>query len=130
MLEGETKLFQKGERILSKGENAYKAYMLLRGRVRVFLENNGKTVTLAELEKGSMFGENALFGLAEYGANIEAIEDDTKVSVITPLGFADKIDKSDPMLKAIIHMLIDRQRLTNEALLESETREFMDIEFV
>lgn len=130
MLRGETKLFQKGECIISKGDAAQKAFMLLQGRARVFLEKNGKEVTIAELECGSIFGENALFGIREYGANVEALDNNTKVSVITTMSFQKKIENSDPMLRTIIHMLIERQRITNEALLDSETREFMDIEFI
>ncbi len=50
--------------------------------------------------------------------------------IITPESYARKLAGADAMLKAIITMLMDRQRKTNEALLKSETREFMDIELI
>ena len=105
------------------------AYIVKSGKVHVFLERNGKTVTLGELGPGALFGETALFGGAEYGASVAAMEP-TELEIVTPASFREKVDGSDPMLKSIIEMLLDRQRKTNEALLKSETREFMDIAFI
>lgn len=121
--------FKSGEEIIRKGDKAAAAYIIKSGKVHVFLEKGGKTVTLGELSPGALFGETALFGGAEYGANVSAMED-TELEIVTAAAFREKIDASDPMLKSIIEMLLDRQRKTNEALLKSETREFMDIAFV
>jgi CRP-like cAMP-binding protein len=121
--------FKAGERIITKGDKAVAAYIIKSGAVHVFLEKGGKTVTLGELGPGALFGETALFGGAEYGANVAAKED-TELELITSAGFREKIDGCDPLLRSIIHMLLERQRKTNEALLNSETREFMDIAFV
>jgi CRP-like cAMP-binding protein len=125
----QTVKFKSGEQIIRKGDKAVAAYIVKSGKVHVFLEKNSKTVTLGELGPGALFGETALFGRAEYGANVTASED-TELEIVTPAGFREKVDGSDPMLKSIIEMLLDRQRKTNEALLKSETREFMDIAFV
>lgn len=124
-----TKSFKSRERILSKGEPAALAYKIVSGRVRVFLDKDGKAVTLAELKPGAIFGETALFGTREYGAHVEALED-TVLEVITPEDFKNRIETCDDMLRSLIQMLIERQRKTNEAFLESETREFMDITLV
>ena len=121
--------FKAGETIITEGARADKAYMVLSGCVRVFLEKEEKIVDLAELPIGSVFGESALFGDNEYGANIAA-KDDTELLVITPEKFQEKLDDCDPMIQEIIRMLIERQRQTNEALLNRETQEFMDIDFV
>ncbi len=122
----ETKTFEPGQRILTKGDPATCAYMLNTGRVRAFLEKNGKLITLAELKPGAIFGEASLIDGGTYGAHIEAI-DRTELTLITPENFSEKLDSADPMLRSIIEMLIARLRKTNEALLESETREYMDI---
>ncbi len=121
-----TKTFQKDEQIIQKGQPASVAYMVLSGAVRVYLENEGKTVTLAQLEIGSIFGESALFGGEEYGAHISATEE-TELLPITPESFQEKLDGCDPMIKQIISMLIERQRNTNSTLLKRETQELMDL---
>ncbi len=105
------------------------AYLILKGRVRVILDREGRTVKLADLGAGAIFGETALFGGGTYGAHVEAV-DDTQVALISPKEFSGKVEASDPMLRMIVEMLIERLRKTNEALLNSETREFMDIAFI
>lgn len=121
--------FKRGERIITKGEAAAAAYAVISGTVRVFLEKDQKHVTLAELGPGAIFGETALFGGTEYGANVEAATD-AELSVITPEGYREKIAACDPIIREIISMLLERQKKTNEALLNSETREFVEIAFV
>lgn len=123
-----TKTFPAGARIITRGEKAHTAYLILKGEVTVELEREGRTITLANLGPGSIFGETALFG-GVYGADVDAVKE-TQLALITPQSFAGKIEACDPMLRAIIEMLIERLRRTNEALLKSETREFMDIALV
>jgi CRP-like cAMP-binding protein len=123
------KTFKAGARIITRGDDARVAYLVLKGKVSVLLDREGKTVHLGELGVGSIFGETALFGGGSYGANVDA-ETDVELGVITPESFRGKIEASDPMVRAIVIMLIERLRKTNEALLNSETREFMDIALV
>ena len=117
------------ERIIEKGQDADKAYMIVSGSVSVYLEEAGKKVELATLEQGEIFGETAIFSEGTYGANVEAIED-TELFAITPDTLNDMLQGSDPLVRAILRMLIERLQTTNEALLKSETREFMDIAFI
>ena len=124
-----TQIFQPGELIIKQGEEASTAYLIDRGKVRVFLEQDSKIVDLAELIEDEIFGETALFTGAAYGANVEAIEE-TEVTLITPEILQIKIQNCDPMMRAIIQMLIERLQHTNKALLESETREFIDVAFI
>lgn len=121
--------YKTGERIITKGEPATKAYMIMSGKVRVFLEEEEKQIDLAVLEEDDIFGETAIFSGELYGANVVASED-VELYVITPESLGDMLKSSDPIVRAIIRMLIDRLRATNAALLKSETREFMDIAFV
>ena len=92
----DTKIFKSGDRILSKGDQAEKAYMILSGRVKVFLEDGSKRVELAELGEDQIFGESAIFTGQPYGANVEAIED-TELHVITPQSFQDMMSGTDPI---------------------------------
>lgn len=119
-----------GERIITRGKPAVECYLILNGRIEVSLQNeDGRKITIGELQSGSIFGEAALIGVGFYGANVDALTD-TELAVITPASFAGTLANCDPLLRAILEMLIDRLRKTNEALLRSETREFMDIDFV
>lgn len=126
----ETKIFQKDEMIIRKGDPATLAYLILKGQVQVFLEKDQRIVTLAELEIGSIFGESALFDEGEdYGAHVKALEE-TEVAIISPENFKEKVEICDPMIQNIIHILIERQRKTNDALLHREAQEFIELDLV
>lgn len=121
--------FDAGERILKKGEKAETTYLIESGKVRVYLKNNDKIVDLAILGKDEIFGETAIFDGGEYGANVDALESCTLIP-ITPERLQAMIAAADPVLGTLIKMLSSRLNLTNKKLLESETREFIDIAFV
>lgn len=126
MISDKTKDFKAGDLILKKGDEAVCAYMIKSGRARVFVEEGSRQIDLAILEEGAIFGETAIFDGGVYGANIMA-EDDCKLLVITPDCLQDMLEESDPVLRALLEMLIKRLKDTNEALVKSETREFMDV---
>ena len=118
--------FKEGDRVITQGDEATAAYMVLSGKVRVFLEDGTKIIDLAELGEDQIFGESAIFSGEPYGANVEAIED-TELYVITPDALNTMLQDSDPIIRALIQMLSARLKATNEALLKSETREFIDV---
>jgi CRP/FNR family transcriptional regulator len=120
--------YEAGERILSIGEPATQAYMIRSGKVRVYLKKDGKTVDLALLGPGEIFGEAALFKGGEYGANVDAIEN-LDVAIITPETLEAMMSSSHPFIRALISMLGERLKQTNTRLVKSETREFIDIGF-
>ena len=121
--------YTSGEMIIRQGQDADKAFMILSGKVRVFLEDGTKIVELAELGEDEIFGESAILSASPYGANVEAIEG-VELYVITPEALQDMLNSSDPIIRAIITMLIARLKATNEALLKSETREFIDVALI
>lgn len=129
MVDITTKTFSAGEKIIHQGQEADTAYLIDSGKVRVYLEQEGKIVDLAELGPDEIFGETALFSGAQYGAFVEAIEE-TEVTLITPEILKIKMQSCDPMIRAMMQMLIERLNATNKALLKSETREFIDVAFV
>jgi CRP-like cAMP-binding protein len=129
MTQEKTKSFKAGARIITHSDDASAAYLILKGKVSVRLERDGRMIKLGELGVGSIFGETALFGGGTYGAHVDA-STDVEVAVITPESFKGKVESSDPMVRSIVLMLIERLRKTNEALLKSETREFMDIALI
>jgi len=124
-----TEIYSAGERIIKMGDESDAAYLIISGKVRVFLKNDGKVVDLALLGEDEIFGETAIFKGGVYGANVDAIEE-TELLKITPDSLQDMIESCDPVLGALVKMLIKRLKETNKKLLESETREFMDIALV
>ncbi len=124
-----TQDFTQGQRIITKDESADKAFLILSGRVKVFLEDGSKIVELATLGKGEIFGESAIFTGEPYGANVEAAED-TELQIITPESFKSMMEGTDPIINTLLHLLLKRLKATNEALMKSETREFMDIDLI
>ncbi len=122
------KTFSPGARIITKDDPAACAWLVMDGKIRVSMQRDGRRVDLAELGRGAIVGETSLFGGKTYGADVDAVES-SDLMMITPEEFGRRIRSADPMVKAIVDMLIDRLKKTNEALLRSETREFMDIGF-
>ena len=125
----DTENFTRGQRIITKDETADRAYLILSGSVKVFLEDGSKVVELATLGENEIFGESALFSGEPYGANIDAAED-TTLQIITPDSFATMMEGTDPIIQTLLNMLVKRLKSTNEALMKSETREFMDIDLI
>ncbi|MCC6598586.1 MAG: cyclic nucleotide-binding domain-containing protein [Alphaproteobacteria bacterium] len=121
--------FKTGEKILSKGDKACNAYMIISGQVRIFLEKDSKVIDLATLGVDEIFGEAAVFAGEAYGANATALED-CELLVITPDSLSAMLEGADPIIQSLMRMLIERLKVTNEALLKSETREFMDIALI
>ena len=84
----EDKLFDRVGRVCSAGEILFRdgdpgdtMYVLRSGRVRVFIEPNGREKTLAFIEAGDFFGEMALLNNKPRTASAECVEE-TRLLVI------------------------------------------------
>ena len=121
--------YKAGDKIVAQGAQSDKAYMILSGRVRVYLQDGTKMIDLAKLGEDEIFGETAIFSGEAYGANVEALED-CELYVITPASLNSMLQNADPIIRALLQMLIARLKNTNEALLKSETREFIDVALI
>ena len=115
----ETFIYPEGRAIIEQGEPAMEAYLIESGRVRVSIDKEGKDVELAELGEDQIFGETALFKGSDYGATVTALEETTVIK-ITPDVLDIKIRLCDPMIRALIKMMMERQRRTNDALIKSQ----------
>lgn len=113
----ETFIYPEGRVIVEQGEPAMEAFLIENGTVKVTMERDGKVVDLAELGEDQIFGETALFKGSDYGATVTAMEETTVVK-ITPDILDAKIRLCDPMLRALIKMMMERLRRTNAALAE------------
>lgn len=111
----ETFIYPEGRTIIEQGEPAMEAFLIEKGKVKVTLEKDGDIIELAELGEDQIFGETALFKGSDYGATVTAIEETTVIK-ITPDILDIKIKLCDPMIRALIRMMMERQRISNDAL--------------
>src|SRR5262245_47602496 len=109
-----------GAVILEQGERGSAAFLIQSGRVQVFSEYEGKQVELAKLEAGQVFGEMALAVDDPRAASVKALDDCTLI-VITRESFLNKLNRSDPTIKAIVSMLIQRLLTANELVMGKKT---------
>jgi len=67
--------YQNGENIIKAGQMEQRMYIILEGRVSVFLTNGEETITVATLTKGDFFGEISLFTDHPRSATVRALGD-------------------------------------------------------
>lgn len=116
----ETFIYPEGRVIIEQGEPAMEAFLIESGKVKVTIDKEGKTLELAELGEDQIFGETALFKGSDYGATVTAMEETTVIK-ITPDILDIKIRLCDPMLRALIKMMMERQRRSNDALAQYQS---------
>lgn len=109
------RIVETGEEIITQGDPAMEAYLIISGQFDVTLSQNGKDVTLATLGDGDIFGETAFFKGSDYGATVTARTDGV-LQPITPDILDERIAKCDPLLRAVIRMLMVRLRKSNERI--------------
>ena len=107
--------YPKDSLIIRQGDRGDKAYLILSGRVDVFTEQNGQSVTLATLETGEIFGETALFSNEQRTASVKATENCNLIA-LTRATMIDKMRGTDPTIQAIFKMLMARVTAGNQAV--------------
>ena len=107
--------FPKHTMIVSQGDKTDSFYVILQGKVDVFLHNDkGKEIIINTLGDGETFGELAPLGSIPRQASIIAIEDST-FGVISRQVFMDTLLSKPEVSMKIIDLLIGRiQDLTEE----------------
>lgn len=76
-----TRTFAEGERVITQGERGELAYVIVKGRARVFREEAGARRTLRLMGPGEVFGEGAILTDRPRTASVEAAEELTVVMV-------------------------------------------------
>ena len=96
-----------GTVIMKEGEEANCAYLIQSGSVEVYSDLGGKEVVLAELGIGEICGEMALASDEPRTANVR-VKEDCNLIVIARQTFLEKMKSSDPTIRAVVEMLINR----------------------
>lgn len=107
--------FKRNSIIMTRGDAGDSLYLILAGRVRVFLDDEkGNEVTIAEYGSGQCFGELALFSGAARVANVMAIED-CRCAVVSRQAFLDFVREYPDVSFRLIGSLVERiQTMTEE----------------
>jgi CRP/FNR family transcriptional regulator len=105
-----------GEVIFREGDPGDTCYVLQEGCVRVLRNHtDGRTITLAELRAGDLFGELAMFDTEHRSATVEAAEDTRAVALLA--GDMRRLLLSNPdMALKLLAAFAERLREANERI--------------
>jgi CRP-like cAMP-binding protein len=112
--------YEKDKVIFREGHDGTDAFVLESGRIGVFKTTGGKSVRLAVLEKGAMFGEMAAITGERRSATMIALEPSVVVR-ISKTTIQQKIGACDPFVKALINILINNLSRVNERYATTNT---------
>ena len=109
--------FERGEVIFREGDSGEALYVVRSGSVSIRRDSNdGRTLALAELRAGSMFGELAAFGGEVRSATAEALEPTALVAILG--SDMQRVLRSDPDIALkMLAALAERVRRLNDRLL-------------
>lgn len=107
--------FRKNTIIVSKGEESDAMYVVVSGRLRVYIDDDqGNEITIRLLEPGDVFGELALLSGTPRSANVMTTED-CEMSIISRTHFMEFLAANSEIAFRIIRALVQRiQQLTDE----------------
>lgn len=105
----ERKTFPAGTAIIKEGDTAHSAYVVDSGKVEIWVTKGGSKRVLSEVSTGGIFGEMALIDDKPRSANVTAVSD-TVCIVVPEKMFKDKIEPIDPLIKALLRVLVRNVR--------------------
>jgi len=104
------KLFKKGEKIFTQGEEGNCAYLLESGQVEIYVNNEGDGITpLALLGEGDIFGEMAIIDRSDRSATAVAVSN-CELLEVSRDQLNERVDEADPVVRFLITILLDRLR--------------------
>jgi len=103
------------EVIVSEGVASNNAYIVIVGKVKITKKVDKKTVIIATLKEGDVFGEMGLITNTLRSANVSAVGDVT-IGIIDREKFDDLMRTVPDDLRAILQALVARLRITTEKL--------------
>lgn len=106
-----------GQIALRAGDPGDTAYFILSGAVEVFIERDGRHITLARLGKGEIFGEMAIIDPGPRSASVRAVED-TICIVTTYDDFTRSMAENPQFATEFLRTLVARLRDANARIVE------------
>jgi len=108
-------LFQPGQMIFREGDMTQEAYRILKGRVEISIAGDGKSVILAQLGEGDIFGEMAMVDERPRSASAQAL-DVTECEVLTAENFNEAVLQRPEILIPYLASFFERLRTANDRL--------------
>lgn len=108
-------LFQPGQMIFQEGDTTQEAYRILKGRVEISIAGEGKSVILAQLGEGDIFGEMAMVDERPRSASAQALEV-TECEVLTAENFNEAVLQRPEILIPYLASFFERLRTANDRL--------------
>ena len=103
--------FKIGEYLFRTGDPPHCAYLIESGTVDVVVNKGGRVMVVGSLEAGQLVGEMALIDNQTRSAAARAQTVSTCV-LVSKEEFKKRIENADPLMRAILKMLVDRLRKT------------------
>ena len=104
-----------GEYFFHEGDRADCAYVIQSGKVEIVKTIDGKENVLGVIGPGGIFGVLALIVENPRMASARAVEG-TMAFVVSRMRFNAKLDKADPFIRGLLHILTETIRSTTSKL--------------
>lgn len=115
---GKNKIYNDGDVLFEAGDKSDGMYIVRGGKLKVFQRKEGKEVTLAFLDAGSIIGEMAFFENKPRSAAVKAVEK-TEVTVIDNRDFTKLLKQIPGWFVIMMRSLSSRLRTTNDKLTQA-----------
>lgn len=117
---GTNRVLKAGQVLFKAGDKSDGMYLIRRGEVSVYLEQDGKEVVLASIGEGGMIGEMALFDNQPRSASVKATKE-AEVTLISLDDFGKLMKQIPKWFVGLMSALSSRLRQTNERLKKLES---------
>ncbi len=105
------RLLPAGALLFAAGEMGEAAYLVVSGRLEIFLDRPEGALVLAHRGPGEIIGEMAILDKRPRSASVRALEDSALV-IVTEQQIAHRIAETDPILRMCLGVVIERYRET------------------
>jgi len=116
---GANKILKAGQVVFKAGDAADGMYLVRKGELVVYLEQDSKEVILAKIGEGGMIGEMALFDRQARSASVKA-SIDSEVTLISLDDFTKLMKQIPKWFVGLMSALSGRLRTTNDRLKQME----------
>jgi CRP-like cAMP-binding protein len=111
--------FQPGEVIFREGDVGDRAFVVTRGLVEISKASPKRRVVLEKVGIQGIFGEMALIDDRPRSATATAIEL-TQCMIIQQKELRQKLDRTDPFIRALLRIMVRNVRSTNRLVLKDD----------
>lgn len=104
-----TQKFSKGSVIFNKGDEGDVAYIIDKGAVEIYIEEDSSFTPICILGPGEIFGEMAVIDTLPRSASARAAED-CNLTIVSKEQLSERVGEADPIVRLLLNMLMDRLR--------------------